>query len=99
MQIVPSNQHDGILWSVLRCSLGMWSAHSTAKLTDFNFRNLQTEVAMLFTHFCVDALILNQDEMNKFMSEYKTISCALQTHRCISMGVAQLGFDDGYGLF
>lgn len=74
VQIVPSNQHDGILWSVLLHSLGMWSAHSTAKLTDFNFRNLQTEVAMLFTHFCVDALILYQDEMNKFMSEYKTVS-------------------------
>lgn len=71
MQVLHLNQHDGVLWSVLHRSLGMWSAHSTTKFTDFNFRNLQTEVAMLFTHFCVDALILNQDKMNKFMSEHK----------------------------
>lgn len=103
MHIFPSHHHDGVLWSLLHCTVGMWSAHSTAKLADFNFRNLQTQVVMLFTHFCVDTLIHYQDEMNKFMSEHKTgrqcLSCAPQPHHCVSMGVAQLGFDDGFCLF
>lgn len=31
MHIFPSNQHDGVLWSVSCCRLGMWSAHSTCR--------------------------------------------------------------------
>lgn len=104
MKVLDSNQQNGVLQSVLHCSPGMWSAHSTTKLTDLKLRNLQTEVAMFFTRFCVCPLILHQDEMNKFMSEHKTVSqlcttTAPQTPRCLGMGVAQLGFESGCCLF